>query len=129
MDETKLNSMLAEAQLRARALQMAIRGHFSVFSSASAADEEALEALADDCVTNLDQLLHASAMITVVLLAHGEHKIEAIKEVRAFTGVSLKEAKELVESAPIALNERFTAADAAKFKQTLESIGARVMVV
>ena len=105
MDETKLNIMLADAQLRARALALAIRGHFN---TASAGDADVLEMLAVDCVTNPEQLLHASAMVTVVLLAHGERKIEAIKEVRAFTGVGLKEAKELVGSAPIALNERFT---------------------
>jgi ribosomal protein L7/L12 len=126
MDETKLNIMLADAQLRARALALAIRGHFN---TASAGDADVLEMLAVDCVTNLEQLLHASAMVTVVLLAHGERKIEAIIEVRAFTGVGLKEAKELVESAPIALNERFTVTEADEFKKALESIGATVMVV
>jgi ribosomal protein L7/L12 len=126
MNQTMLDILLADAQLRARALAMAIRGHLR---AAADGDAEVLEALALDCVTNLEQLLHESAMVKVVLLAHGERKIDAIKEVRTFTGVSLKDAKELVESAPIALNERFTVADADKFKQALESIGASVMVV
>jgi ribosomal protein L7/L12 len=122
MDQTKLNIM----QLRARALVMAIRGHFR---AASEGDAEVLEALASHCVRDLDELSHAPATVRVVLVAYGDRKIEAIKEVRAFTGMGLKEAKELVESAPIALTERFTAALANKLKRALEGIGATVMVV
>jgi ribosomal protein L7/L12 len=122
MDQTKFTEM----QLSARALAMAIRGHFSTPSDG---DAEVLETLAFDCVRDLDDLLHTNAMVTVVLLAHGERKVEAIKEVCAFAGMGLKEAKELVESAPTALNRRFTVADADKFKQALENVGASVMVV
>ena len=63
---------------------------------------------------------------TVVLAAAGEKKIEVIKEVRAITGLGLKEAKDLVEAAPKAVKEAVSKEDAAKFKAQLESAGAKV---
>ena len=63
---------------------------------------------------------------TVMLVAAGEKKIEAIKEVRAITGLGLKEAKDLVEGAPKAVKEGVSKDDAAKFKAQLEKVGAKV---
>ena len=63
---------------------------------------------------------------TVVLAAVGEKKIEVIKEVRAITGLGLKEAKDLVEGAPKPVKEGVNKADAAKFKEQLEKAGAKV---
>src|SRR6202043_1459321 len=63
---------------------------------------------------------------TVVLAATGEKKIEVIKEVRAITGLGLKEAKDLVEGAPKTLKEGVSKADAEKFKKQLEGVGAAV---
>ena len=63
---------------------------------------------------------------TVVLAAAGEKKIEVIKEVRAITGLGLKEAKDLVEGAPKTLKEGVSKADAEKFKKQLEAAGAAV---
>ena len=63
---------------------------------------------------------------TVMLAAIGEKKIEVIKEVRAITGLGLKEAKDLVEAAPKAVKEGVTKDDAAKFKAQLEKAGAKV---
>ena len=63
---------------------------------------------------------------TVVLSAAGEKKIEVIKEVRAITGLGLKEAKDLVEAAPKAVKEGVSKEDAAKFKAQLEKVGAKV---
>ena len=63
---------------------------------------------------------------TVVLAAAGEKKIEVIKEVRAITGLGLKEAKDLVEGAPKPVKEGVNKDDAAKIKATLEKVGARV---
>jgi large subunit ribosomal protein L7/L12 len=63
---------------------------------------------------------------TVVLISHGEKKIEVIKEVRALTGLSLKEAKELVEGAPKAVKEGVTKDEAEKVKAQLEKAGAKV---
>jgi large subunit ribosomal protein L7/L12 len=65
---------------------------------------------------------------TVVLAAAGEKKINVIKEVRAITGLGLKEAKDLVEAAPKAVKEGVSKDDAAKFKAQLESAGATVEV-
>jgi large subunit ribosomal protein L7/L12 len=63
---------------------------------------------------------------TVVLTKAGEKKIEVIKEVRAITGLGLKEAKDLVEGAPKPLKEGVSKADAEKYKKALEAVGAAV---
>ena len=63
---------------------------------------------------------------TVVLAAVGDKKIEVIKEVRAMTGLGLKEAKDLVEGAPKAVKEGVNKDEAAKIKATLEKVGAKV---
>jgi large subunit ribosomal protein L7/L12 len=63
---------------------------------------------------------------TVQLTAAGDKKIEVIKEVRAITGLGLKEAKDLVEGAPKAVKEGVNKADAEKFKAQLEKAGAKV---
>src|SRR6516165_11887203 len=63
---------------------------------------------------------------TVVLTAAGEKKIEVIKEVRALTGLGLKEAKDLVEGAPKNVKEGVNKDEAAKIKATLEKVGAKV---
>src|SRR3984893_9826449 len=63
---------------------------------------------------------------TVMLTSHGEKKIEVIKEVRALTGLGLKEAKELVEAAPKAVKEGVSKDEAEKFKDQLEKPGAKV---
>jgi large subunit ribosomal protein L7/L12 len=63
---------------------------------------------------------------TVVLAAAGDKKIEVIKEVRAITGLGLKEAKDLVEGAPKSVKEGVNKDEAAKIKATLEKVGAKV---
>ncbi len=63
---------------------------------------------------------------TVVLAAAGDKKIEVIKEVRAITGLGLKEAKDLVEGAPKPVKEGVSKDDAAKLKAQLEKAGAKV---
>ena len=63
---------------------------------------------------------------TVVLASAGDKKIEVIKEVRAITGLGLKEAKDLVEGAPKPLKDGVNKEDAAKIKATLEKVGAKV---
>ena len=65
---------------------------------------------------------------TVMLLAAGEKKVEAIKVVRAATGLGLKEAKDLVDGAPKAVKEGISKADAAALKKQLEDVGAKVEV-
>jgi large subunit ribosomal protein L7/L12 len=63
---------------------------------------------------------------TVVLAAVGDKKIEVIKEVRALTGLGLKEAKDLVEGAPKPVKEGVNKEEADKIKATLEKVGAKV---
>ena len=63
---------------------------------------------------------------TVQLTAAGDKKIVVIKEVRAITGLGLKEAKDLVEGAPKPVKEGVNKADAEKFKAQLEKAGAKV---
>jgi large subunit ribosomal protein L7/L12 len=63
---------------------------------------------------------------TLVLANSGDKKINVIKEIRAITGLGLKEAKDLVEGAPKTIKEGVSKADAAKFKAQLEKEGATV---
>jgi large subunit ribosomal protein L7/L12 len=63
---------------------------------------------------------------TVVLAAAGDKKIEVIKEVRAITGLGLKEAKDLVEGAPKPIKEGVSKDEAEKLKGQLEKAGAKV---
>jgi large subunit ribosomal protein L7/L12 len=63
---------------------------------------------------------------TVMLTAFGDKKIEVIKEVRAATGLGLKEAKDLVEAAPKAVKEGIPKDEAEKIKAALEKVGAKV---
>ncbi|MDO8643686.1 MAG: 50S ribosomal protein L7/L12, partial [bacterium] len=65
---------------------------------------------------------------TVVLASSGDNKINVIKEVRAITGLGLKEAKDLVEGAPKTVKEGVNKEDAAKMKAQLEKVGAKVEV-
>jgi large subunit ribosomal protein L7/L12 len=65
---------------------------------------------------------------TVVLTSFGEKKINVIKEVRALTGLGLKEAKALVEGVPNAVKEDVSKEDASKIKEQLEAAGATVEV-
>jgi len=70
----------------------------------------------------------AQTDFTVVLAAVGDKKIEVIKEVRAITGLGLKEAKDLVEAAPKPLKESVSKDEANKIKEQLEKVGAKVEV-
>jgi large subunit ribosomal protein L7/L12 len=63
---------------------------------------------------------------TVILASAGDKKIEVIKEVRALTGLGLKEAKDLVEGAPKNVKEGVNKEEADKIKATLEKVGAKV---
>jgi len=62
----------------------------------------------------------------VILISSGDKKIQVIKEVRAITSLGLKEAKELVESAPKAIKEGVSKEEAAKVKEKIESAGGQV---
>jgi large subunit ribosomal protein L7/L12 len=64
----------------------------------------------------------------VILKAFGDNKVGVIKEVRAITGLGLKEAKDLVEGAPKTLKEAVAKDEAEKIKKQLEAVGAQVEV-
>ena len=64
----------------------------------------------------------------VILAEAGEKKINVIKEVRAITGLGLKEAKDLVEAAPKAVKEGASKDEAEKIKKVLEEAGAKVQI-
>lgn len=70
----------------------------------------------------------AKTEFTVVLAASGEKKINVIKEVRAITGLGLKEAKDLVEGAPKTLKEGVNKQEAEEMKKKLETEGAKVEI-
>lgn len=70
----------------------------------------------------------AKTEFNVVLSAAGDKKIEVIKEVRAITGLGLKEAKDLVEGAPKTLKEGVSKGDADEMKKKLEAVGAKVEI-
>ncbi len=70
----------------------------------------------------------AQTEFTVTLSAVGDKKIEVIKEVRAITNLGLKEAKDLVEAAPKVLKESASKDEAAKIKEQLEKVGAKVEI-
>ena len=64
----------------------------------------------------------------VILKSFGDNKIGVIKEVRAITGLALKEAKDLVEGCPKAIKEAVSKEDATKMKEQLEAAGAKVEI-
>jgi large subunit ribosomal protein L7/L12 len=68
----------------------------------------------------------AQTEFTLMLLEAGEKKINVIKEVRAITGLGLKEAKDLVEGAPKAVKEGVSKSEGADLKKKLEEAGAKV---
>jgi ribosomal protein L7/L12 len=126
MNQSDLNQSFTQLHLYARILLMALRGHFNTRSEG---DAEALEALALKSVHCLDQLRDAIAMETVVLTSVGARKIEVIKQVRAFTGLGLKQSEELVEAAPIIVGKPVPKAEAFAMTHALEGAGASVIVV
>eukprot|EP00873_Tetraselmis_striata_P030652 jgi/Tetstr1/450916/TSEL_037952.t1 len=91
-------------------------------------DADGVKALAD--LPSLDELraklAEEQTEFDVVLTAAGDQKINVIKEVRAITGLGLKEAKDLVEGAPKAVKEGVNKAEAEDIKGKLEAAGAKV---
>jgi large subunit ribosomal protein L7/L12 len=70
----------------------------------------------------------AKTEFTVVLASAGAQKIQVIKEIRAITGLGLKESKDLVEGAPKPVKDGVSKEDAAKMKEKLEAVGAKVEI-
>ena len=72
------------------------------------------------------QAEESKSTVDVILSEAGDKKIHVIKEVRAITGLGLKEAKDLVESAPKSLKQGVAKAEAEEMKKSLEAAGAKV---
>ena len=109
LEAAELSKMLEERWGVSAAAPVAVA---AVGGAAAAAEEEVEEK------TEFD----------VILAAAGEKKINVIKEVRAITGLGLKEAKDLVEGAPKPVKEAVSKEEAAKLKEQLEGAGATVEV-
>jgi large subunit ribosomal protein L7/L12 len=107
LEAAELSKMLEEKWGVSAAAPVAVAG-----AAAPAAAEEAEE----------------QTEFTVVLAAFGEKKINVIKEVRAITGLGLKEAKSLVEEAPKEVKEGVSKEEAEKIKEKLEGAGATVEI-
>ena len=118
IDELKGISVL-ELSERIKALEEA----FGVSATAVAAAAPAAAAATDGAGAEEE-----SSTVDVVLTGAGDKKIQVIKVVREITALGLKEAKDLVESAPKAVKEGVTKEDAEKFKAQLEAEGATVEI-
>lgn len=79
-------------------------------------------------VSSEKAVVEEKTVFNVVLVNIGDSKIPVIKAVRSITSLGLKEAKELVESAPVVLKESVSKADAETLKKTLETVGAVVEI-
>ncbi|MDU5908239.1 MAG: 50S ribosomal protein L7/L12 [Klebsiella pneumoniae] len=81
-----------------------------------------------ELISAMEEKFGVSAAADVILKAAGANKVAVIKAVRGATGLGLKEAKDLVESAPAALKEGISKDDAEALKKSLEEAGAEVEV-
>ena len=108
-----------QSVLELAALVKDLEGKWGV--SAAAAAGPAVAAAAAPAAAAVEQ-----TEFTVVLKEAGANKIGVIKEVRAITGLGLKEAKDLVEAAPKPVKEGASKADAEEIKKKLEAAGAKV---
>ena len=109
----------AQPVLELAALVKDLEGKWGVSAAAAAGPAAAGPAAAAPAA-------EAQTEFTVVLKAAGANKIGVIKEVRAITGLGLKEAKDLVEGAPKNVKENAPKAEAEEIKKKLEAAGAQV---
>jgi len=117
--ETILESIEKLTLLEAAELVKAMEEKFGVSAAAPVAVAAAAPAAAAE---------EAPTEVSVILAAAGANKIAVLKEVRAITGLGLKEAKDLVDAAPKAIKENIKKEDAEAIKKQLEAAGATVEV-
>ena len=120
--ETILESIEKLTLLEAAELVKAMEEKFGVSAAAPVAVAAAPAAGAADAGEAAD------AEVTVVLASAGANKIAVLKEVRAITGLGLKEAKDLVDGAPKPVKENIKKEDAEAIKKQLEAAGATVEI-
>ena len=115
--EQVIDFLSAQTVLEVADLVKTLEEKWGVSAAAAAAVAAAVGAVAES-VEEKDEF-------DVIFVAHGENKIASIKEVRAITGLGLKEAKDLVESAPKPVKEGATKDEAEEIKKKLEAAGAK----
>ena len=120
--ESILESIEKLTLLEASELVKAMEEKFGVSAAAPVAVAAAAPAAAGAAEDAAD------AEVTLVLASAGANKIAVLKEVRAITGLGLKEAKELVDGAPKAIKENIKKEDAEAIKKQLEAAGATVEI-
>jgi len=126
-DITKLVDQLSELTvLEAADLAKALEDKWGVSAAAAVAAAPAAAGPAAAGPAAAAPAAEAQTEFTVVLKEAGANKIGVIKEVRAITGLGLKEAKDLVEGAPKPVKENAPKAEAEEIKKKLEAAGAKV---
>ena len=120
--ESILESIEKLTLLEAAELVKAMEEKFGVSAAAPVAVAAAAPAAAADAGEAAD------AEVTIVLASAGANKIAVLKEVRAITGLGLKEAKDLVDNAPKPVKENVKKEEAEEIKKKLEAAGATVEV-
>ena len=120
--ETILESIEKLTLLEAAELVKAMEEKFGVSAAAPVAVAAAAPAVAAEGGAE------EASEVTVVLAEAGANKIAVLKEVRAITGLGLKEAKELVDGAPKPIKENVKKEDAEAMKKQLEAAGAKVEI-
>ena len=122
-----VETILAEIEkltlLEASELVKAMEEKFGVSAAAPVA-----VAAAPAAAGAADAAADADAEVTLVLASAGANKIAVLKEVRAITGLGLKEAKELVDGAPKAIKENIKKDEAEELKKKLEEAGATIEI-
>ena len=120
--ESILESIEKLTLLEAAELVKAMEEKFGVSAAAPVAVAAAAPAAAGEAAGGADE----ASEVTVVLASAGANKIAVLKEVRAITGLGLKEAKDLVDGAPKPLKEGVKKEEAEAMKKQLEAAGAAV---
>jgi len=118
-NEQIVDAIAAKSLMEVMELVKAIEEKFGVSAAAPVAAAGPAAAAA---------VVEEQTEFNVILKSAGEKKVEVIKAVRAITGLGLKEAKDLVESAPATVKEAVNKDDSAKFKKELEAAGATVEI-
>ena len=122
--ETILESIEKLTLIEAAELVKAMEEKFGVSAAAPVAVAAAPAAAAASADAGADE----ASEVSVILAAAGPNKINVLKEVRAITGLGLKEAKDLVDAAPKPIKENIKKEEAEEIKKKLEEAGATVEI-
>ena len=127
-NEEIIEAIAGKSLVEVMELVKALEEKFGVSAAAPAAAAAGPAAAAAGPAAGPAAAVEEQTEFSVGLKAAGEKKVEVIKVVRAITGLGLKEAKDLVESAPAVVKEAVSKDEAAKLKKDLEAAGATVEI-